>query len=95
MELLLSDPQLNLTRPVYEDIRTWQSSSTSLISVTTTLHQQFQISQRSIMSGFPKLQPAFTVRVVIDAPMAVGGQAGTSLVIVVSCFDFELLINHL
>jgi len=47
------------------------------------------------MSGFPKLQPAFTVRVVIDAPMAVGGQAGTSLVIVVSCFDFELLINHL
>ncbi|KAF2682160.1 hypothetical protein K458DRAFT_479015 [Lentithecium fluviatile CBS 122367] len=34
------------------------------------------------MSGFPKLQPAFTVRVVIDAPMAVGGQAGSSLVVV-------------
>ncbi|OAL03799.1 hypothetical protein IQ06DRAFT_291468 [Phaeosphaeriaceae sp. SRC1lsM3a] len=34
------------------------------------------------MSGFPKLTPAFTVRVTIDAPMPVGGQAGSSLVIV-------------
>ncbi|KAJ4368161.1 hypothetical protein N0V83_006517 [Neocucurbitaria cava] len=34
------------------------------------------------MSGFPSLQPAFTVRVSIDAPMPVGGQAGSSLVIV-------------
>jgi RNA polymerase I-specific transcription initiation factor RRN6 len=33
-------------------------------------------------SGFPTLQPAFTVRVDIDAPMAVGGQAGSQLVIV-------------
>lgn len=33
-------------------------------------------------SGFPTLQPAFTVRVNIDAPMAVGGQAGSQLVIV-------------
>ncbi|KAL5117872.1 hypothetical protein ACEQ8H_004190 [Pleosporales sp. CAS-2024a] len=34
------------------------------------------------MSGYPKLTPAFTVRVNIDAPMPVGGQAGSSLVIV-------------
>jgi RNA polymerase I-specific transcription initiation factor RRN6 len=34
------------------------------------------------MSGFPSLQPAFTVRVAIDAPMQVGGQAGAQLVIV-------------
>jgi hypothetical protein len=34
------------------------------------------------MSGFPSLQPAFTVRVGIDAPMQVGGQAGAQLVIV-------------
>ena len=33
-------------------------------------------------SGFPTLQPAFTVRVTIDAPMSVGGQAGSQLVIV-------------
>lgn len=33
-------------------------------------------------SGFPSLKPAFTVRVEIDAPMAVGGQAGSQLVIV-------------
>jgi RNA polymerase I-specific transcription initiation factor RRN6 len=33
-------------------------------------------------SGFPSLQPAFTVRVAIDAPMSVGGQAGSQLVIV-------------
>ncbi|KAF2473752.1 uncharacterized protein BDR25DRAFT_256583 [Lindgomyces ingoldianus] len=34
------------------------------------------------MSGFPSLQPAFTVRVDIDPPLPVGGQCGTSLVIV-------------
>lgn len=34
------------------------------------------------MSGFPSLQPAFTVRVNIDAPMQVGAQAGAGLVIV-------------
>ncbi|KAH7088796.1 RNA polymerase I-specific transcription-initiation factor-domain-containing protein [Paraphoma chrysanthemicola] len=34
------------------------------------------------MSGFPSLQPAFTVRVDIDAPLPVGGQAGSQLVIV-------------
>lgn len=34
------------------------------------------------MSGFPSLQPAFTVRVDIDAPLPVGGQAGSPLVIV-------------
>jgi RNA polymerase I-specific transcription initiation factor RRN6 len=34
------------------------------------------------MSGFPSLQPAFTVRVNIDAPMQVGGQAGPQLAIV-------------
>ncbi|KAI4646807.1 hypothetical protein J4E93_005031 [Alternaria ventricosa] len=34
------------------------------------------------MSGFPSLQPAFTVRVDIDAPMQVGGQHGAQLVIV-------------
>ncbi|KAF1950123.1 hypothetical protein CC80DRAFT_496974 [Byssothecium circinans] len=34
------------------------------------------------MPGFPSLQPAFTVRVLIDAPLAVGGQAGSDLVIV-------------
>ncbi|KAF2647196.1 hypothetical protein K491DRAFT_699787 [Lophiostoma macrostomum CBS 122681] len=34
------------------------------------------------MSGFPSLQPAFTVRVDIDAPMAVGAQTGPGLVIV-------------
>jgi RNA polymerase I-specific transcription initiation factor RRN6 len=33
-------------------------------------------------NGFPSLQPAFTVRVDIDAPMQVGGQAGSQLVIV-------------
>lgn len=34
------------------------------------------------MSGFPSLQPAFTVRVDIGPPMQVGGQAGTQLAIV-------------
>ncbi|KAG9377957.1 DUF3237 domain containing protein [Pyrenophora tritici-repentis] len=34
------------------------------------------------MAGFPFLQPAFTVRVNIDAPMQVGGQSGPGLVIV-------------
>ncbi|PVH95248.1 hypothetical protein DM02DRAFT_618053 [Periconia macrospinosa] len=34
------------------------------------------------MSGFPTLQPAFTVRVDIDAPLSVGGQKGSPLVIV-------------
>lgn len=34
------------------------------------------------MSGFPSLQPAFTVSVVIGAPLPVGGQAGSQLVIV-------------
>jgi RNA polymerase I-specific transcription initiation factor RRN6 len=34
------------------------------------------------MSGFPSLQPAFTVRVDIDQPMQVGGQHGAQLVIV-------------
>ena len=34
------------------------------------------------MSDFPSLQPAFTVRVDIDAPMQVGGQHGAQLVIV-------------
>ncbi|KAF2645875.1 hypothetical protein P280DRAFT_442819 [Massarina eburnea CBS 473.64] len=34
------------------------------------------------MSDFPSLQPAFTVRVDIDSPMAVGGQAGSDLVVV-------------
>lgn len=38
------------------------------------------------MSGFPSLKPAFTVRVVIDSPMAVGAQAGAPLVVVVSGF---------
>jgi hypothetical protein len=33
-------------------------------------------------NGFPSLQPALTVRVKIDAPMPVGGQAGSQLVIV-------------
>lgn len=35
------------------------------------------------MSGFPSLQPAFTVRVDIDAPLGVGAQAGNDLVVVV------------
>jgi len=34
------------------------------------------------MSGFPSLTPAFTVRVDIDAPLAVGAQAGRGLTIV-------------
>lgn len=34
------------------------------------------------MSDFPSLQPAFTVRVSIDAPLAVGGATGTPLAIV-------------
>jgi len=34
------------------------------------------------MSDFPSLQPAMTVRVVIDAPLAVGGTTGTPLNIV-------------
>jgi RNA polymerase I-specific transcription initiation factor RRN6 len=33
-------------------------------------------------TGFPSLIPAFTVRVAIDAPLPVGGQAGSQLVIV-------------
>ena len=33
------------------------------------------------MSGFPSLQPAFTVRVDIDAPMQVGGQHGAQLLL--------------
>jgi hypothetical protein len=33
-------------------------------------------------TGFPSLTPAFTVRVAIDPPMPVGGQAGSQLVIV-------------
>lgn len=33
-------------------------------------------------SGFPSLKAAFTVRVNIDAPLQVGGQAGSALVIV-------------
>jgi RNA polymerase I-specific transcription initiation factor RRN6 len=36
------------------------------------------------MSGFPSLQPAFTVRVDIDAGLAVGAQSGSALAIVVS-----------
>jgi hypothetical protein len=40
------------------------------------------ISSFRKMSGFPSLQPAFTVRVDIDAPMQVGGQHGPQLVIV-------------
>jgi hypothetical protein len=36
------------------------------------------------MSGYPALQPAFTVRVDIDAPLAVGAQSGSALAIVVS-----------
>ena len=34
------------------------------------------------MSGFPSLTPAFTVHVLIDAPLQVGAQAGSDLVIV-------------
>lgn len=34
------------------------------------------------MSGFPSLQPAFTVRVLIDPPMEVGAQHGSNLVVV-------------
>jgi RNA polymerase I-specific transcription initiation factor RRN6 len=34
------------------------------------------------MSNFPTITPAFTVHVTIDAPMSVGGQTGSSLVIV-------------
>ncbi|KAF2277352.1 uncharacterized protein EI97DRAFT_432231 [Westerdykella ornata] len=34
------------------------------------------------MSGFPSLQPAFTVRVNIDAPLPVGAQHGRALTIV-------------
>ncbi|KAF1993582.1 hypothetical protein P154DRAFT_557650 [Amniculicola lignicola CBS 123094] len=34
------------------------------------------------MSGFPTLQPAFIVRVDIDAPLGVGGQTGPALAIV-------------
>ncbi|ORY09599.1 hypothetical protein BCR34DRAFT_625660 [Clohesyomyces aquaticus] len=34
------------------------------------------------MADFPNLKPAFTVRVDIDAPLAVGGQAGSALAIV-------------
>jgi RNA polymerase I-specific transcription initiation factor RRN6 len=33
-------------------------------------------------TGFPSLTPAFTVRVAIDPPMPVGGQAGSQLVVV-------------
>jgi hypothetical protein len=44
--------------------------------------QPSRIKQEAIMSGFPSLQPAFTVRVAIDAPMKIGGQAGSQLVVV-------------
>ncbi|KAF2188381.1 hypothetical protein K469DRAFT_627997 [Zopfia rhizophila CBS 207.26] len=37
---------------------------------------------RILMSGFPRLQPAFTVRIDIDAPLAVGAQAGAPLAVV-------------
>ncbi|XP_014556878.1 hypothetical protein COCVIDRAFT_37608 [Bipolaris victoriae FI3] len=43
---------------------------------------RYPISTHSKMSGFPSLQPAFTVRVEIDAPMQVGGQSGPQLAIV-------------
>ncbi|EUC50753.1 hypothetical protein COCMIDRAFT_81025 [Bipolaris oryzae ATCC 44560] len=43
---------------------------------------RYPISNYSEMSGFPSLQPAFTVRVEIDAPMQVGGQSGPQLAIV-------------
>jgi RNA polymerase I-specific transcription initiation factor RRN6 len=33
-------------------------------------------------TGFPSLTPAYTVRVAIDAPMEVGRQTGSQLVIV-------------
>lgn len=50
--------------------------------MSSNLSSLQQSKQSHTMSGFPKLTPAFTVRVTIDAPMPVGGQAGSSLVIV-------------
>ena len=49
---------------------------------TTALYSLDCHYRFSSMTGFPSLQPAFTVRVKIDAPMQVGGQAGPGLVIV-------------
>ncbi|KAF2027666.1 hypothetical protein EK21DRAFT_102370 [Setomelanomma holmii] len=47
------------------------------------MYQQiFNNKSSNMPSSFPSLQPAFTVRVTIDAPMQVGGQAGSQLVIV-------------
>lgn len=57
-------------------------------SLLSTLNILVQILQFSVipllinMTGFPTLQPAFTVRVDIDAPLAVGAQAGSPLVVV-------------
>ncbi|KAF2736131.1 hypothetical protein EJ04DRAFT_463543 [Polyplosphaeria fusca] len=57
------------------------SDRTQLIFDLTSDSQASRIASY-IMSGFPTLQPAFTVRVGIDAPLSVGGQQGPGLVIV-------------
>jgi len=69
----------NLTTSINYRIKTYTSQVTLQFLQQTINH----ITQFATMpSGFPTLQPAFTVRVNIDAPMAVGGQAGSQLVIV-------------
>ncbi|KAH7069112.1 RNA polymerase I-specific transcription-initiation factor-domain-containing protein [Paraphoma chrysanthemicola] len=62
----------------------WNSLANFLSFELDILHAAINlVLQYSTMpSGFPSLQPAFTVRVDIDAPMPVGGQAGSQLVIV-------------
>ncbi|KAF2497030.1 hypothetical protein BU16DRAFT_484474 [Lophium mytilinum] len=51
-----------------------------LSAVTST--KKLQRTYHPTMSDFPSLQPAFTVRVVIDAPLSVGDSKGSPLVIV-------------
>lgn len=71
---------------------TYHPSSVDILNTSETLlYQAFaaveyqslcSVNKPFEMSGFPSLTPAFTVRVTIDAPMPVGGQGGSSLVIV-------------
>ncbi|KAF2708982.1 hypothetical protein K504DRAFT_433720 [Pleomassaria siparia CBS 279.74] len=67
--------------PLYfERFLTSSSPVILLYSCTSTLLCKFILHFN--MSGFPSLEPAFTVSVNIDAPLAVGAQAGRDLVIV-------------
>jgi hypothetical protein len=56
--------------------------SATYISKSPSFDRLVTYNQSIMSSGFPSLKPAFTVRVVIDPPMPVGGQAGSQLVIV-------------